>query len=187
MARRTFPPAMTVLVFGMVAACAGGGGGTANLPSVPAPSGIRLRSSGFEDGAPIPRTFTCDGSNVPPPLAWTGGPLAAEYALVVTDPDAPDGEFVHWVIYGIRGTRSSLAEGEVPEEAKEGKNSFGNVGYGGPCPPSGDQAHRYVFTLYAMKSSVTSKLAPGASAKQVVDAATKAGAATGTLTGTYQR
>jgi Raf kinase inhibitor-like YbhB/YbcL family protein len=183
---RPFSPAITVVVFGMITACAGSPGGSASPASLPS-SGIRLRSSGFEDGAPIPRTFTCDGSNVSPPLAWTGGPLAAEYALIVTDPDAPDGEFVHWVIYGIRGTRSGLAEGEVPEEAKQGKNSFGKVGYDGPCPPGGDQPHRYVFTLYGMKSSATSKLAPGASAQQVLDAATKAGAATGTLIGTYHR
>ena len=92
--------------------------------------------------------FTCDGDNLSPALAWEGVPEGtAELALVVEDPDAPGGTFTHWIAYGIDPSTTRLATGSTP--ALEGKNEFGEIGYGGPCPPNG-QKHHYVFRLLAL-------------------------------------
>jgi Raf kinase inhibitor-like YbhB/YbcL family protein len=98
----------------------------------------------------IPVKYTCDGQDISPPLRWdVGGPFAA-YAITVTDPDAHD--FVHWVVAGIPGDATSLPEGAGDPNSnnglKQGRNGFGKLGYGGPCPPAGP-AHRYAFDLYA--------------------------------------
>src|SRR5688500_9604739 len=111
---------------------------------------IQLSSPAFADGETIPDRFTCDGDDISPPLEWSGIPDdAAELALLVEDPDAPGGTFVHWVLFGLDPKISGLAEGSVPPEAKNGLTSFGKTRYGGPCPPSGDPPHRYVFFLTA--------------------------------------
>lgn len=112
-----------------------------------------LESAAFGHGDLIPRRFTCDGADVSPPLAWGDAPAdAAAFALVVDDPDAPAGTWVHWVLFNVPASETGLAEGasaaELPHGAVQGTNSWGRRGYGGPCPPSG--THRYVFTLYAL-------------------------------------
>ncbi len=133
----------------------------------PARLTISLRSSAFTDGGTISAGCTCDGAGTSPPLEWSGVPQAArELVLIVEDPDAPMGTFSHWVVVGlppaVKGLKEAVpAEPVVPVEsmvaaddagreavARQGKNDFGKIGYGGPCPPSG--THRYVFRLYAL-------------------------------------
>ena len=144
---------------------------------------IAVSSSAFADGGKIPRRHTCDGADVSPPLAFSGLPSGVrELALLVEDPDAPKGTFVHWVAWGIDGTRPVLAEGEAP--AGSGTNDFGRAGYGGPCPPRGP-AHRYVFTVFAL--SRPTGLRAGASAADLRSAIDGAVLAEGSLTGRYAR
>jgi Raf kinase inhibitor-like YbhB/YbcL family protein len=117
-----------------------------------------LKSSAFDNGGLIPRMHTCDGKNVSPPFFWTGAPeRTATFALIADDPDAPRKTFVHWVLFDVPGTATSLPPGVPPKPlleqgAAQGTNDFGDVGYGGPCPPSG--THNYVFTLYALDAKL---------------------------------
>jgi Raf kinase inhibitor-like YbhB/YbcL family protein len=163
-----------------------GGGEKASRPAPAAPERIELTSSAFADGQPIPTRFTCDGGNVSPPLAWKGVPAGArELALLVEDPDAPGGTYVHWLLYGVKPETSSLSPGQVPAGARQGKTSAGETKYGGPCPPKGDAPHHYEFTLYAL--SKPSGLPAGASPDEVTTAVGKAALARGRLTGRYGR
>jgi Raf kinase inhibitor-like YbhB/YbcL family protein len=110
---------------------------------------FRLTSPSFADGASIPARHTCDGDDLSPRLTWTGTPGGTQsFALIVDDPDAPRGTFTHWVVYDIPAEMTELGEGSTL--GTQGRNSFGRSGYGGPCPPPGDDAHRYRFTLYAL-------------------------------------
>jgi len=117
---------------------------------------LKLTSTAFVNGGEIPRKHTCEGQDIPPPLAWTGVPPAAKsLALIVDDPDAPDPAapkmtWVHWVLYNIPTTAAGLAEGaqHLPAGALEGLNDWKRTGYGGPCPPIG--RHRYFHKLYAL-------------------------------------
>ena len=107
-----------------------------------------LRSSAFANGETIPLRFTCDGDDLAPPLAWTEPPEGTRsFALVMDDPDAPRGTFTHWLVYDIPGASTELRE---PSDGKALPNDFGRAAYGGPCPPPGHGAHRYVFTLHAL-------------------------------------
>lgn len=119
---------------------------------MPSESAFSLSSPAFTDGSPVPKRYTCDGANVSPTLVWEAAPDGtAALALIVDDPDAPGGTFVHWVAYDIDGTpNGGLAEGisASRDAPPQGSNDFGRIGYGGPCPPSG--THRYRFTLYAL-------------------------------------
>ena len=128
-----------------------------------------LTSPAFVEGATIPRQYTCDGANVSPPLAWRAAPAAAQsLALVVDDPDAPSGVWVHWVLFNLSPSASGLPEG-LPQDkvvaggALQGINSGRATGYSGPCPPSG--THRYYFKLYALDTTLS--LAANAAAKDV--------------------
>jgi Raf kinase inhibitor-like YbhB/YbcL family protein len=106
-----------------------------------------VRSPAFLHEGTIPRKYTCDGDNLSPPLAIDRAPLkTATFALIVEDPDAPGG-WDHWVVCNIPGTTSRLGEGTDPI-GTEGLNSWGTIGYGGPCPPEGE--HRYLFRVYAL-------------------------------------
>ncbi|GAB1640588.1 YbhB/YbcL family Raf kinase inhibitor-like protein [Krasilnikovia sp. MM14-A1259] len=165
---------------GMLAGCAGPG----REPAEPgAPMSITVTSSAFADGGDIGRRHTCDGQDVSPPLAFAGLPSGVrELALLVEDPDAPHGTFVHWVAWGIAPARAGLAEGEAP--AGSGTNGFGRTGYGGPCPPHGP-AHRYVFTVYALSRPAGARA--GATAADLRAAMDGAVLAQGTLTGRYAR
>jgi len=119
-----------------------------------------LTSTAFADGAPIPAKYSCDGANVSPPLAWSFLPDGTRsLALIVHDPDAPSGDFVHWLAWNIDPEPGGLDEGK-PAPA-EGANGRGERGYRGPCPPPGDGTHRYFHELYALDHDLD--LAPGAS------------------------
>jgi Raf kinase inhibitor-like YbhB/YbcL family protein len=111
---------------------------------------LKIESSAFSEGDTVPAEFTCDGDNVSPPLNWSGVPEdAAELRLTLRDPDAPRGTFTHWSVGGIDPSSSEVGRGTVPAGGTEERNSFGEAGYGGPCPPPGDP-HRYVFTVEAL-------------------------------------
>lgn len=157
-----------------------------------APMHFTMTSDAFEDGGPIPVEHTCDGRNVSPPLAWSGAPdSTGAYALVVDDPDAPRGTFVHWVIYDLPGETSSLP-GAVPGDerveglggAVQGKNGFGDLGWGGPCPPPGSP-HHYRFRLYALDAPLG--LEAGADRDAVEDAMEGHVLGTASLSGTFGR
>src|SRR6266540_1402431 len=118
-----------------------------------------LTSTAFTDGAAIPVKYTCDGADVSPPLAWSGAPAGTKsFALICDDPDAPRGTWVHWVLFNLPAQEKELAEGtptsaRLPNSARQGKNDFGNIGYGGPAPPKG-KPHRYFFKLYALDQTL---------------------------------
>jgi Raf kinase inhibitor-like YbhB/YbcL family protein len=132
---------------------------------------LDLKSTAFDPNQTIPRKYTCDGPDLSPALQWTGVPRETKtLALVVEDPDAPAGTWVHWVLYDLPGGARELPEGvptteTLPRGGAQGRNDFGRIGYGGPCPPPG-RPHRYVFTLYALSSRVN--LAPGATKKELL-------------------
>ncbi|HZD73938.1 MAG TPA: YbhB/YbcL family Raf kinase inhibitor-like protein [Actinomycetota bacterium] len=147
-------------------------------PSQQAPaSTMTVTSSAFQSGAPIPARYTCKGDNVSPPLRWTAPPSGtAELALVVDDPDAPGGTFIHWVMTGIPASLTQLGENAVPEGAREVRE------YTGPCPPGGP-AHHYRFTVYALGRSAG--LGQGANPQQAIAAIQAAATAQGRLVGTF--
>jgi Raf kinase inhibitor-like YbhB/YbcL family protein len=148
-------------------------------------SGFALTSPEFADNQSIPRRYACDGDDVSPPLAWSGAPPeAAALALVMDDPDAEG--FVHWVVFDMTASASgSLPAGwsKSPDAPPQGMNSFGRMGYGGPCPPSG--SHRYAFRLVALDQALGLTGAP--TAKQVLDAAAGHTLGEASLTGTYRK
>jgi Raf kinase inhibitor-like YbhB/YbcL family protein len=119
---------------------------------------LKLTSTAFADGGEIPSKYTCEGQDVSPPLAWTDVPANAKsLALIVDDPDAPDPAaprmtWVHWVLYNIPVSASSLEEGaqQLPAGTLQGLNDWQRIGYGGPCPPIGQ--HRYFHKLYALNA-----------------------------------
>jgi Raf kinase inhibitor-like YbhB/YbcL family protein len=144
---------------------------------------ITVSSTAFADGGTIPRRYTCDGADVSPPLRLTGVPSGTqELAILVEDPDAPGGTFVHWVAWGIDPAGAGVDEAVAP--SGEGTNGFGRRGYGGPCPPRG-APHRYVFTVFALSRRLD--LRSGASADQLRQAVADATIAQGRLTGRYGR
>jgi Raf kinase inhibitor-like YbhB/YbcL family protein len=143
---------------------------------------LRVSSSAFTDGGPIPTRHTCDGEDVSPPLAWSGGPDGTRFvAILVTDRDA--GGFVHWAAANVAD--DSLGDGASGSATAgtEGSNDFGRAGWGGPCPPSGE--HRYVFTVYALSERL--ELGPGFGAGQLTSAMRGKVLAEGQLTGRYRR
>ena len=158
---------------------------TSTAGPTPTPSAappLALSSSSFGAGGAIPARYTCSGADGSPPLAWSHAPQGTVvFALVVVDTDASG--FVHWVVSDIAGNLSGLAAGERVGVA--GRNSFGGVGYGGPCPPVGSGAHHYVFTLYALSHKLGLGGVP--TATQVRAAAAKVTLATARLTGTFRR
>ena len=133
---------------------------------------MRLESPAFENGGVIPSRYTCDGADISVPLRFLDVPAEAKsLALIVDDPDAPMGIFVHWVIYDIPAALEGLPEGVPPAPMleggiKQGVNSFGKIGYGGPCPPNG--THRYFFKLYALDTVLN--LEPGMGKQELLAA-----------------
>jgi Raf kinase inhibitor-like YbhB/YbcL family protein len=123
---------------------------------------FQVTSVAFSAGDMIPKKFTCDGPDVSPQLAWNDPPVGTEsFALIVDDPDAPVGTWVHWVLYDLPAPARQLAEGvakqeQLPSGARQGRNDFGKIGYGGPCPPPG-KGHRYFFKLYALDAKLNLK------------------------------
>jgi Raf kinase inhibitor-like YbhB/YbcL family protein len=134
---------------------------------------FRLESAAFRTGGFIPRKYTCSGDNVSPALSWTEVPRGTQsLALIVADPDAPNGTWIHWIVYNVPPSMHSLPEavpktGDINAGARQGRSSFEDVGYGGPCPPPGD-AHHYHFMLYALNARLS--LGSGATRDQVDDA-----------------
>jgi Raf kinase inhibitor-like YbhB/YbcL family protein len=151
---------------------------------------VEITSTAFQPGATIPKKHTGDGGDRSPPLAWSNPPAGTKsFALICDDPDAPRGTWVHWVLFNLPGEARHLEEGVPTTEtiaggAKQGKNDFGNIGYGGPAPPKG-KPHRYFFKLYAL--DVDLELPPGATKSQVVEAMKGHVLAEGKLMGTYGR
>jgi Raf kinase inhibitor-like YbhB/YbcL family protein len=154
---------------------------------------LSITSTAFSEGQPISQKYTCQGSDISPPLAWIpqGGTPAAikSFALIMDDPDAPIGTWVHWVLYDLPATVTGLPENtpksqELLNGAKQGLNSWPRLGYGGPCPPPG-KPHRYFFKLYALDTMLNLK--PGATKKDVEAAMKGHVLAEGQLMGTYQR
>ena len=133
---------------------------------------LTLSSPAFAAGKSIPGKFSCKGSSVSPALAWTGAPSnTASYALIVDDPDAPMGTFVHWVIYNIPAASNGLAEATahtptLGDGSAQGRNGANHQYYDGPCPPSG--THRYFFKLYALNTRLD--LPSGVTADQLMKA-----------------
>lgn len=126
-----------------------------------------LTSSAFRDGEVIPAKYTCKGENVSPPLGIDDSPAGTKsLALVLHDPDAPSGDFLHWTMWNMSPELTTIAEGTVPADALQGTTGFGQVGYGGPCPPSG--THHYEFDLYALDAKLP--LLTGASHEELLDA-----------------
>jgi hypothetical protein len=131
---------------------------------------MEISSSAFKPGESIPSKYTCDNIDVSPELTWSGVPSATKsFALICDDPDAPSGSYVHWVMFNLPADARELSE-NIPKKdilvngARQGKNDFGKIGYGGPCPPSG--THRYYFKLYALDTVLNEK--PGITKKELV-------------------
>lgn len=150
---------------------------------------ITIKSSAFNEGEPIPKKFTCDGEDISPELSWDGAPEGTKtFALINDDPDAPGKTWVHWVLFNIPGSATSLPENmptdkELSDGSRQGTNDFRKIGYGGPCPPGG--THRYYFKLYAIDTELTLK--PGALKQELLAAMKGHILDEGRLMGTYAR
>ncbi|GLQ51301.1 YbhB/YbcL family Raf kinase inhibitor-like protein [Dyella flava] len=150
---------------------------------------LHVSSTSFADGRNMPQRLTCDGPDVSPDIQWSAAPARTQsYAIVMDDPDAPQG-FTHWLAYNIPANTHDLSEGaSTPskrlDHAGEGANSFGHAGYGGPCPPEGN-AHHYVFQVYAL--DVNPDLPAGQSEEQLMAAIQGHVLAKGQITGLYAR
>jgi Raf kinase inhibitor-like YbhB/YbcL family protein len=143
-----------------------------------------LTSPAFDEGQPIPERFSCDGDNVSPPLDWSSVPEGTRsLALILHDPDAPSVDFTHWVGWNIDPGAGGLEEGA--HATVEGANGFGENGYGGPCPPPGHGAHRYLHELFALDTELD--LEEGASREQLEDAIEGHVLEGAELIGTYER
>lgn len=149
-----------------------------------------LSSDAFRPQQPIPKSFTCDGADQSPALSWQGAPPGTKgFALIMDDPDAPSGTFTHWVMWDIPADAAALPPGVTPSEksaggAHQGRNGFGRIGYGGPCPPPG-RPHHYSFRLYALSQAVS--LRAGASKEELLAAMQGKILGTAELVGTYVR
>jgi len=151
---------------------------------------LELTSEAFAAQETIPETFTCDGEDISPPLSWNAPPDATRsLVLIMDDPDAPVGTWVHWVLFNIPDDQRAvpenvLAEDQLSDGSLHGSNSWRRSDYGGPCPPSGS-THRYIFKLYALDTQL--ELEAGATKQQVLDAMDGHVLAYGELVGTYSR
>lgn len=150
---------------------------------------FKIYSPAFKEGELIPSKYTCDGVNISPPLDWANPPKGTEtFALINDDPDAPIGDWVHWVVFNIPAEVTQLPEASsskhlLPKGTIEGMNDFRKDNYGGPCPPSG--THRYFFKLYAL--DVLLQLKETATKKQLLDAMKGHILAEAILIGRYKR
>jgi len=150
---------------------------------------MQITSAVFVEGGMIPPKYTCDGQDISPPLEWKELPANAKsLALIVDDPDAPMGTWVHWVMHNIPSDLVKLPEDVRPEKEskngiRQGMNSWPRIGYGGPCPPGG--THRYYFKLYALDAVLD--LAPGATKAQLIQAMTGHILSEAMLMGKYKR
>jgi len=147
------------------------------------PMTMALTSPSFNDGEEIPGKFTCDGEDISPELDWFGTPEGTvSLVLIMDDPDAPMGTWVHWVLFNLPMDLTGLREG-MTGVGKDGTNSWNQTGYGGPCPPTG--THRYFFNLYALDTTLD--LEPGAKKAAVLYAMRDHVLGEAELMGTYSR
>jgi Raf kinase inhibitor-like YbhB/YbcL family protein len=166
-----------VLAIIMISIVTGAGCGGGEAIPAPAPGAVEsqmtISSPAFQEGGAIPDKYSCNGQNVSPELVWSGVPEGTKsLAVILDDRDAPRGTFNHWVIYNIPAGKSGLAEAvsgtsELADGTRQGKNSWGKIGYGGPCPPAGS-SHRYYFIIYALDTTLD--LAAGATKEKVLAA-----------------
>jgi Raf kinase inhibitor-like YbhB/YbcL family protein len=151
---------------------------------------FQIVSKSFPKDGNIPAKYTCSGADASPDLAWTGAPAATKaFALVLDDPDAPGGTFLHWLIFNIPATTRQLQpampkDSEMKDGTRQGKNDFDKLGYSGPCPPPG-AAHRYAFHLYALNAPLDMK--PGSTRRQLGIAMAGKVLAEAQLTGKFKR
>jgi Raf kinase inhibitor-like YbhB/YbcL family protein len=163
-------------------------GSSAGAPPTDPIAGEMQLVAPWNDGTAIDGAYTCDGDDTSPPLSWRNVPEGtAELALSVIDvsADSSAGPFVHWIVAGIDPSRSSLLAGAVPDGVIQATNSFGDVGWGGPCPPAGDQPHEYRFMLHALAQQV--ELGDGVPASEALPYVIDLTTATAEITGTYAR
>lgn len=167
-----------VAAVALAAGCGGDGDRlSGELPR--APAALRVSSPAFTDGSRLPERYTCDGAGEEPQVqAGTAPPSARELVLVVSDPDAPGGTYVHLTRYGL--SPRGFVEG-----GQEGRNSAGDTGWTAPCPPEGDNPHRYVWSVYALRDPTG--LEEGAKPDEVVAALGEGVLAAGTITARYGR
>ena len=150
---------------------------------------ISLTSPAFAYGEKIPVRFTCEGDDISPPLQWSGAPVETRsYALIMDDPDAPRGTWLHWVLFNLPGETVELAPAvptlpELPSGARHGRNTANDMAYAGPCPPVG-KPHRYFFRLYAL--DIMLNLRAGATRGELERAMDQHILGQGTLMGTYE-
>jgi Raf kinase inhibitor-like YbhB/YbcL family protein len=150
------------------------------------PASLRLSSPDFADGDRIPERFGKDGGNAIPTLEWNDPPPGtAELAILVEDPDAAGGTWIHWVAAGIDPGTQRIEGGKLPPGTVQGRNDFKRLGYDGPHPPPGDGAHRYFFRLYAL--SAPTGLSDGCTADDLRRAVIGKELARGVLVGTFER
>ncbi|MBO0737891.1 MAG: YbhB/YbcL family Raf kinase inhibitor-like protein [Alphaproteobacteria bacterium] len=152
---------------------------------------LMLSSPAIPPGGQIPQQYTCDGSDISPPLAWSGVPNGTRsLALLIEDPDAPSGVFRHWAVFdipaGSRGLNAGYSAARPATGLREARNDFGTPGYGGPCPPKAHGPHHYHFRLFAV-SRPSLNLSSAATALDVLNAAQPYILARTELVGTYQR
>jgi Raf kinase inhibitor-like YbhB/YbcL family protein len=150
---------------------------------------LALQSAAFNDGDAIPIRYSCDGDDISPPLNWAGIPEdTRSFVLIMEDPDAPGGTWVHWVLFNLPADTSLIDPGsgtqsDLPEDTRVGLNDWGKAAYGGPCPPN--DTHRYVFTLFALDTHLD--LSQGASSDLLRDAMAGHILSRDELIGTYSR
>ncbi len=180
---------MNVLFVAAMLGCLATTGG-AEQPNPKKVMNLQITSTAFAEGQSIPQKYTCQGSDISPPLAWTNTPANTKsFALIMDDPDAPMGTWVHWVLYDLLANTTGLPEDVAKTQfiagnAKQGLNTWPHLGYGGPCPPPG-KPHRYFFKLYALDTLLDLK--PGLTKKDLLKAMEGHVLAEGQLMGTYQR
>lgn len=150
------------------------------VPAAPAGGSLSITSPAFGNGAPIPVQYTCKGADISPPLTWSA-PLGA--ALVVDDPDAVNGLFVHWIVVGIPPGSGSTGDGQSPAGGVALPNTAGDPAYKGPCPPSGTGTHHYRFTLYQLPNDY--QLPGGLAGVQAAQTIGGVASAQAQLTGTF--
>ena len=147
---------------------------------------LTLTSTAFQEDTVIDTKYTCDGQDLSPPLTWSGVPKGTvSFVMICDDPDAPMGTWDHWLLFNLPSHVCELEKSiqTLPEGTQEGKNSWGKIGYGGPCPP--DRIHRYYFKLYALDDTLD--LPTGADKSQIKTAMEGHILAQAELMGRYDR
>jgi len=175
------------LVLLLVTGCGSSGTPSDSGSSEVGTAALALASPDLRNEGTLPRRFTCDGGGARPGLSWAGVPAqAVEVAVLVGDPDAPGGTFVHWAVWNLPHTaKGSVSSGALPAGAVEGANSGGGTGWTPPCPPMGAKPHHYVFGVYALRKRIG--LQAGADPSRVVPAVRAVAIASGSLTASYGR